>query len=128
MWASVSDIANEDVRYYFDSLEPEWRSRLFKLVVLLHQAMPSANLVMKYGMPTFFDQKSILHVAAWKHHCGVYPQAEAIQVFAHQLTDFSCSKGAIRLPHSTPFPEKVLLDIVAYRVKAIAGKASCKLN
>jgi uncharacterized protein YdhG (YjbR/CyaY superfamily) len=64
MWASVSNKANKDVRVYVENLEPDIRTRLLELVVLLHQAMPSANLIMKYGMPTFFDQKSILHVAA----------------------------------------------------------------
>jgi uncharacterized protein YdhG (YjbR/CyaY superfamily) len=119
MWASVSNKATEDVRVYFENLEPDLRTRLLELVMLLNGAMPQAVLVMKYGMPTFFHKKSIIHVAAWKNHCGVYPQAKAIQVFANELADFTCSKGAIQLPHSKSFPEKVLLDIVAYRLKEI---------
>ena len=119
MLASVSDIEDGNVRDYFNSLAPNLRTRLFELLLILFSGAPQATLVMKYGMPTLFYKKSLLHIAAWKNHCGVYPRAEAIRVFAPVLTAFSCSKGAIQLPHTQPFPKQVLLDIVAYRIKAI---------
>lgn len=119
MLASVSDIEDSNVRGYFNSLAPDLRTRLFELLLLLYSGVPQATFIMKYGMPTLFYKKSLLHIAAWKNHCGVYPRAEAIRVFAPALTAFSCSKGTIQLPHTQPFPKQVLLDIVAYRVKAI---------
>lgn len=74
---------------------------------------------MKYGMPTFFDKKSRLHIAGWKNHCGVYPQAEAIRYFESELAAFTCSKGAIHIPHKLAFPKQLIRNIVAYRLKAI---------
>lgn len=120
MWASVSDIKDEAVKAYFLNLEPTLQLRLFELLMLFYNALPSAEVKMKYGMPTLVFNKSILHIAAWKNHCGVYPQAEAIRVFAPALTQFTCSKGAIQLPHTIPFPKKLLLEILAYRVKKVA--------
>jgi uncharacterized protein YdhG (YjbR/CyaY superfamily) len=119
MLASVSDIADKDVKSYFINLEPAIQARLFELLLLIHTAIPSASICMKYGMPTFFDKKSILHIAGWKNHCGIYPQAEAIRVFASELAAFTCSKGAIQISHTQAFPKQVLLDILAYRLKAI---------
>lgn len=119
MWASVSDISDSQVKAYFVSLEPTLQQRLFELLRLFHSAIPQAEVTIKYGMPTLVLKKSILHIAAWKNHCGVYPGANAIRVFAPVLTEFMCSKGAIQIPHTIPFPKKILLDLLAYRVKAV---------
>jgi len=40
-----------------------------------------------------------------------------------QLTAFGLSKGTIRFTAASPLPDKVVRDIVRYRIREIAGRA-----
>lgn len=126
MWAFDSNIKDPAVRTYIQNLERTVQLRFLALADFFHTLMPQADIVLKYGMPTFFYGKSILHIAGWKGHCGVYPQAEAIQVFAHELDGYACSKGAIQLPHEKEIPFDVLRKIALYRLKQIQHGSSPK--
>lgn len=119
MWAFDSNIKDPAVRTYILDLEPSTQNRFLELAHFFHSILPTADIVMKYGMPTFFSGKSILHIAGWKAHCGVYPQPDAIKHFAHELEGYSCSKGAIQLPHNKELPFETLRNIALYRVKQL---------
>ncbi len=126
MWAFDSNIKEQAVRDYIINLEPQTQARFIQLADFFHSLLPNADIVMKYSMPTFFQHKSILHVAGWTSHCGVYPQAEAIKLFADNLKEYPCSKGAIQLPHHQTFPFPVLREIALYRLKQVLEAQSIK--
>ena len=109
------NISNEGVKAYLQQVDEALLPRFMAFVRLFQQLLPEAELVMKYGMPTFFKHKSLVFLAVWKHHVGIYPHAEAIRVFADELRGFKCSKGAIQIPHEVPIPEKLLQKIALYR-------------
>lgn len=119
MWAFDSNIKDPAVRTYIKSLEQPIQTRFLELAHFFHSTLPEADIVMRYGMPTFFSGKSILHIAGWKAHCGVYPQPDAIKRFANELEGYPCSKGAIQLPHEKVLPFEVLREIALFRLKQI---------
>ncbi|MBU3675587.1 MAG: hypothetical protein FGM54_00160 [Chitinophagaceae bacterium] len=126
MWAFDSNIKEQAVRDYILNLEPKTQIRFIELAEFFHSLLPNADIVMKYGMPTFFLQKSILHIAGWTSHCGLYPQAEAIKIFAEDLKGYPCSKGAIQIPHDRTIPFSVLGEIALYRLKQVLELKSNK--
>ena len=53
-----------------------------------------------------------IHFAASKSHLGIYPGEEAIVAFADELSEYSVSKGTIRVPYGEPLTAE-LIDKVA---------------
>jgi uncharacterized protein YdhG (YjbR/CyaY superfamily) len=72
-----------------------------------------------WQMPTFHQKENLIHFAAAKNHIGIYPGAEAMEVFASELSDYKTSKGAIQLPLSKPIPYELIARIVRFRVDAV---------
>ena len=85
----------------------------------IHKAAPEAVEKISWQMPTFYQGKNLIHFAAAKHHIGLYPGAEAMEVFAPKLTDYKTSKGAIQLPLDKPVPHTLIAEIVKFRVQMI---------
>ncbi len=60
-------------------------------------------------------------VAASRKHIGLYPGAEAVEVFADRLTEYQTSKGTIRLPIDRPLPLELVAEIARW-CEAANGK------
>ena len=65
-------------------------------------------------MPTYWKGRNIIHFAASKKHLGLYPGGEATAIFADDLSDFSVSKGTIRLPYDKPLPADLIEKIARW--------------
>src|SRR3954453_8705238 len=68
---------------------------------------PDIGETISYSMPTFtLDGRPLVHVAAWKHHIGVYPLPE--------MDDDLAPDGE---PHrGTPDPRRLPLDDVPFEL------------
>ena len=47
-------------------------------------------------------------------HIGLYPGAEAVEVFADRLAEYPTSKGTIRLPIDRPLPLELVAEIAQW--------------
>ena len=74
---------------------------------------------MGYGMPSFWQDETLMWYAATKHHLGVYPTAAAVTAFAGRLAAYDTSTGTIRIPWDRPIPYGLIGEIAAFR----AGQA-----
>ena len=69
------------------ALFPDDIQRILKKVrEPIRREAPLAQEKISYQMPTFYQQKNLIHFAAMKHHIGLYPGAEAVEAFAPRLT------------------------------------------
>ena len=93
---------------------------------IIHKAAPQATEAIKYGMPTFILGKNLVHFAGNLNHIGFYPTPGPIEHFAAALKPYVTSKGAIQFPIDQPLPERLIHDIVLFRVKACAEKTPLK--
>ena len=84
---------------------------------LIQKAAPSANETISYGMPAFKKNKVLVYFAGYANHIGFYPTPAAIVAFADRLGDYKNSKGAIQFPTDKPLPEKLIKDIVTFRLQ-----------
>jgi uncharacterized protein YdhG (YjbR/CyaY superfamily) len=78
---------------------------------------PEAKEKISWGMATFALQGNLIHFAGCKKHIGLYPGAEAIEVFKDKLSAFKTSKGGIQLPFDKPMPLQLVAEIVSFNIK-----------
>ena len=81
------------------------------------KAAPNTEEVKSYGLPAFKQHSVLVYFAAFKDHYGFYPTAKPIEVFKDKLASYKTSKGAIQFPSDKPLPEKLITEIVKYRIK-----------
>ena len=101
------------------SAQPEDRQKvLHQFRQIIKNTAPYAVEVISYGMPAFKQNNIVLvYFAAGKEHYGFYPTPKPIEVFKDKLASYKTSKGAIQFPLDKPLPEKLIIEIVKYRVK-----------
>jgi uncharacterized protein YdhG (YjbR/CyaY superfamily) len=83
---------------------------------VIREAAPDAVEAISYGMPTFRLNGNLVHFAAYKKHIGFYPTPSGITAFKEELSDYPCTKGAIRFSLDKPLPFKLIGRIVRFRV------------
>jgi uncharacterized protein YdhG (YjbR/CyaY superfamily) len=96
---------------------PATQGILQELRRIIHSVAPGAGEKISYGIPTFTLHGNLVHFSAYKHHIGFYPGAEAIEVFADQLTEYQCSKGTVQFPLDKPIPYELVKKITVWRVE-----------
>src|SRR3954465_11881037 len=80
---------------------------------------PDIGETISYSMPTFtLDGRPLVHVAAWKHHIGVYPLPEMDDDPAPHPHPYRVTPDTLRLPlDDVPFEllERVVAAMIAER-------------
>ena len=112
------------VAAYLDAAPLPARDRLRALADAVRSEAPSAIERMAYGLPTWHQGESLIHLGAFAHHIGVYPGAAAIAAFADALTGFATSKGAIQVPHDAALPVDLVRAITRWRLAQAAQPAA----
>jgi uncharacterized protein YdhG (YjbR/CyaY superfamily) len=85
------------------------------------KALPSADEVISYNMPTYkLHDAAVLHFAAWTGHYSLYAASESImRVFSNELRPYQIDKGTIRFPFGEPVPENLIDRIAKFRAREI---------
>jgi uncharacterized protein YdhG (YjbR/CyaY superfamily) len=94
------------------------QKKLQQLREAIQQAAPKAVETISYNIPTFKQNKNLVHYAAYKTHIGFYPTAKPLVVFQKELEKFKTSKGAIQFPINEALPLTLIKKIVRFRVEA----------
>jgi uncharacterized protein YdhG (YjbR/CyaY superfamily) len=108
---------------YIALQDPEVKKGLKTIRALIKKAAPKSTEVISYSMPAFKGNKVLVWFAACKNHYGFYPYPASIATFKDKLKGYTCSKGAIRFPYDESLPEKLIIEIVKFRVKEDQLKA-----
>ncbi len=94
---------------------------LKEMYALVKSAAPKATESIKYGIPTFGGNKSLVHFAGMMGHLGFYPTPSAITHFEKELAPYSTSKGCVRFVYGKPLPKTLITKMVKFRVKEDRG-------
>jgi uncharacterized protein YdhG (YjbR/CyaY superfamily) len=116
---------------YIASQSPLAQTILKQLRQVIKKVAPEAKETISYQMPALKYHGLLVWFAAAKNHYALYPKAEVIQAFKDKLKPYGVSKGTIRFPYDKPLPEKLITEIIEYRVKEnlekkLAGKNAKK--
>ena len=101
---------------YFLQFEKSIQAILQKTRKTIQQAAPQAIEVIKYGMPTFYQEGNLVHFAANKKHLGFYPSPSGLKAFETEVNKYNNSKGAVQFPYNQPIPYHLIAQITQFRV------------
>ena len=108
----------EHVEAYLDTLEEPSRSTLKFLRADLKKLLPpAATEAIRYGMPCFRLNKSLIGYAAFKDHCSIFPMSGSmVRAMQVELEGYETSTGTIRFPGHKRFPLALLRRIIDLRL------------
>jgi uncharacterized protein YdhG (YjbR/CyaY superfamily) len=105
---------------YIAAQDDDRKPALQQFRKIIKAAAPKAEEVISYGMPAFKQGSVLVYFAAMKEHYGFYPTSTPIEIFKDKLRSYKTSKGAIQFPVDKPLPQKLITEIVKYRLKEVA--------
>ncbi len=111
---------------YIAASSPEVREILKRIRDTIAAAAPSAEQLISYRMPAFFQGGILIYFAAFKNHIGVYPPVSGDPRLEKALARFAGPKGNLRFPLDRPIPYDLIKRIVVLRLKQNIAKAQAR--
>lgn len=106
-----------DVDSYLNEIPEPGRSTLMSIRAIIKDAVPEAEEVISYQIPTFKFKGSLVGYAAFKKHCSFFVMSSSlIKSFENQLTGYETTKGAIHFPLDKPLPSALVKAIIKARI------------
>ncbi|MGN0071501.1 MAG: iron chaperone [Atopobiaceae bacterium] len=100
----------ESVDAYIEGLPEEVRKPFSELCSAIKSCLPGAESSISWSMPTYkVAGRTIIQLAAWKKHIGIYPGPEALVHFKDRIAaaGLKTSKGTLQVPYSDTHAELV---------------------
>lgn len=111
-----------EIDAYIAQYPQDLQKKLRDIRQIIRANAPDATEKISWRMPTFYQNGNLVHFAMHKTHIGLYPGADGVSFFEDRLGEYKHSKGAIQFRLDQPLPEKLIADIVAFRVKQNSAK------
>ena len=102
---------------YIALFPPKDQTRLKELREIINTAAPEAEEIIRWKMPTFFQNKNLVHFAMHKNHIGFYVGPTAVEFFENELSNFDFFKGTIQFSNNKPLPYKLIKAIVHFKIE-----------
>lgn len=115
-----------NVDEYISGFAEDIRQKLQLVRSTIKESAPLAEEVISYSMPAFRQNGILVYYAAHKEHIGFYPTSSGMLAFKDELSEFKTSKGAVQFPFNKSLPVNLIQEIVKFRVKENAEKATNK--
>jgi len=124
-------VANNDyksVDEYISAQPEELRDALKRMRSTIRKAVPEAEEVISYKMPTYkLRGNRVLYFAGWKQHYALYAATDSVvAAFKNELAPYEIDKGTIRFPLSAPVPVKLIERIAKFRAKEVVEREEAK--
>lgn len=116
----------KDINSYLADFPQAVQEKLQSIRQTIAKAAPKAVETISYGIPTFKQNKNLVHFAGYKNHIGFYPGAGAIESFAKELAAYKLSKGTVQFPLDKKLPLTLITKIVKFGVKQDEEKVNLK--
>jgi uncharacterized protein YdhG (YjbR/CyaY superfamily) len=96
---------------YIEAAPEQFRTVLGKLRAQLSRALPDAEEVIKYDMPGFQIEDTIVAgYAAFSKQCGLYVDPGAIAAHADEIASFKlkATRTGVTFPAGKPIPDELV--------------------
>lgn len=105
---------------YIASFTGVTRERLEAMRELIHALAPNAQEDFAYKIPAYtLDGKPLVYFAGYEHHIGFYATPNGHEAFKDEFAKYKQGKGSVQFPHNQPLPEKLIADVIKFRVNTI---------
>ncbi len=119
-------IKHESVADFLKAQEPAKRKILTQVRNIIKANAPDAEEGIGYGMPAYKLDGVLVYFGAFAKHYSLFATPSANVVFKDKLKPYKISKGTIQFSWEDPVPEKLIAEIVKFRVKENREKALAK--
>ena len=90
----------------------------------MRSLVPGAEEAIRYDMPAWrLNGQTIIHIAAWKQHLGLYPVYRGDADFEAQLAPYRDKTDTVKFPYTQPIPYAVIAAIVQQQLARLEQKA-----
>ena len=90
----MTDVFND---YIEEMKNPKHVNDLKKIHKFLSEKLPSATVDLRYGMPSYvIDDTVIASLASQKHYMSLYMDVDSIEAHREELGNLDCGKSCIR--------------------------------
>jgi uncharacterized protein YdhG (YjbR/CyaY superfamily) len=111
---------------YIADFPEDVQKKLNQIRSTIRKAIPKAEEVISYGIPTYVLNGNVVHFGGFKSHIGFYPAPRGIEAFKKELSVYEGSKGTIKFPLDKPLPTALIAKISKFRAKENQEKAKSK--
>lgn len=105
-----------NIEEYINAAPENAQQKLKEIRNILKEVAPNASEELKWGHPTFVENRILFSYAAFKNHLNFVPTAPAMQPFLKELANYTTNKDSIRFPYDEPLPIELIKKIADYRV------------
>ena len=118
----------KSVDEYIATHPPDVQAILRRVRSILRRALPGAEEVISYQIPTYKrDGAYVVYFAGWKRHYSLYPVTDrVVAALGDELAPYELSKGTVRFPLSRPVPVKLVERIAKLLAKEAAERARAR--
>ncbi|MFF0141806.1 iron chaperone [Streptomyces sp. NPDC005227] len=104
---------------YVERYVGQARETLDQLHALAGEAVPDANVAIKWGHPAWVHPSGTILFVISGHakHANFTLTPSSRKAFDAELDGFDTGKGAVTLPYGTPVPRDLLRRMIAYRIR-----------
>ena len=115
-------MSKAQVTAHLKKFDKPQRDALQAVRLVIAEALPEAEEVIKYGIPTFaIEGKGIIGFDGFKNHNSIFPYSGAINSrLKADLVNYAQTKGSIHFDKEKPMPKTLLKKIIKERLKQIA--------
>jgi len=105
------------------------RAVLERVRAIIRKAVPQAEEVISYQLPTFkLNGTYLIYLAGYSKHYSIYPVTEGLlEAFKDEIEPYVAGKGTMRFPLSEPVPARLIERIAKLRAKEVTKKAAEKV-
>ena len=115
-------MSKAEITAHLKKFDKPQRDALQAVRVVIAEALPEADEVIKYGIPTFaINGKGVIGFDGFKNHNSIFPYSGSIGArLKDELAAYEQTKGSIHFDKEKPMPKILLKKIIKERMKQIA--------
>ena len=115
-------MSKAEITAHLKKFDKPQRDALQAVRVIITEALPEAEEVIKYGIPTFaIDGKGVIGFDGFKNHNSIFPYSGSLGArMRDELAKYEQTKGSIHFDRERPFPKTLLKKIIKERLKQMA--------
>ena len=115
-------MSKAEVTAHLKKFDKPQRDALQAVRVVIAEALPEADEVIKYGIPTFaINGKGVIGFDGFKNHNSIFPYSGSIGArLRDELSGYAQTKGSIHFDKEKPMPKTLVKKIIKERLKQLA--------
>lgn len=115
-------MSKAEITAHLKKFDKPQRDALQAVRLIISEALPEADEVIKYGIPTFaINGKGVIGFDGFKNHNSIFPYSGSIGArLKDELASYVQTKGSIHFDKEKAMPKSLLKKIIKERLKQLA--------